>query len=144
MKFAIRKLTPGHYDDIIRVWKKAELPFMPRGRDSRRKLTGQMRKDPDLFFGAFVGKELVGVAFGSYDGRRGTINRLAVVPEYQHKGIAAKLVAKCEKALRAKGAVVLTTLIEIPNPGSIGLFKKAGYYVHENVRYLSKRRCRGC
>jgi ribosomal protein S18 acetylase RimI-like enzyme len=139
MKFTIKRLAPKQYDDIVSVWQRAKLPFVPKGRDSRRNLTRRMRIDPDLFFGAIVGKTLVGVAFGSYDGRRGTINRLAVIPEFRGKGIASKLVARCEKALRARGAVVITTLIEVPNPGSIGLFEKAGFVVHENVRYLSKR-----
>jgi ribosomal protein S18 acetylase RimI-like enzyme len=99
-----------------------------------------MRADPDLFYGAFVGKELVGVAFGTWDGRRGMINRLAVRPEYRRLGIADKLVARCERALRARGAKVITTLIDTPNRQSLGLFKKRGYIRHDRIVYLSKRK----
>ena len=144
MKITIKRLTPKHYDDIIKVWQEAKLPYVPKGRDSRKKLTKQMRIDPDLFFGAFFGKELVGVTFGSYDGRRGTINRLAIKPAYRRKGIAAMLVCRCERALRARGATVVSTLIELPNKGSVGLFKKAGFVVHERVIYLSKRNDQKC
>jgi ribosomal protein S18 acetylase RimI-like enzyme len=139
MKVLIKKLKPEHYDAIIRVWQLAKLPHLPEGRDSRRKLTKQMRDFPDLFFGAFVGKVLVGVVFGSDDGRHGVINRLAVIPTYRRKGIAELLVARCEKALRARGATVITTLIDIPNDGSVGLFKKMGFVSHPTVLYVSKR-----
>ena len=139
MKITIKRLTPKNYDGIITVWADAKLHHTPCGRDSRKNLTKQMRIDPDLFFGAFVGKELVGVTFGSYDGRRGSINRLAVKPAYRRKGIAAKLVARCEKALRARGAMVISTLIDLPNKASVGLFKKVGYVPHERILYLSKR-----
>jgi ribosomal protein S18 acetylase RimI-like enzyme len=139
MKVLIKKLKPDNYDAIIRVWELAKLPHLPEGRDSRKRLTKQMRDFPDLFFGAFVGTELVGVTFGSDDGRHGTINRLAVVPSYRRKGIAEMLVARCEKALRARGATVITTLIDIPNDGSVGLFKKMGFVPHPTVLYVSKR-----
>jgi ribosomal protein S18 acetylase RimI-like enzyme len=139
MKVTIKKLKPDHYEAIIRVWVLAKLPHHTTGRDSRKHLTKEIKKEPDLFYGAFVGKALVGVAFGSYDGRRGTINRLAVIPNYRRKGIAEKLVARCEKALRARGATVITTLIDIPNDGSVGLFKKMGFVPHPKVLYLSKR-----
>ena len=139
MKVTIKKLKPENYEAIIRVWVLAQLPHHTTGRDSRKHLTKEMKKEPDLFFGAFVGKAIVGVAFGSFDGRRGTINRLAVIPNYRRKGIAEKLVARCEKALRARGATVITTLIDLPNKGSVGLFKKMGYAPHESVLYLSKR-----
>jgi len=139
MKVTIKKLKPDNYDAIIHVWVLAKLHYTPTGRDSRKNLTKQIKIDHDLFFGAFVGTELVGVTFGSYDGRRGIINRLAVIPAFRRKGIAGKLIARCEKALRARGAIVITTLIDLPNKGSVSLFKKMGYISHESILYLSKR-----
>jgi ribosomal protein S18 acetylase RimI-like enzyme len=140
MKVTVKPLTLKDYDAIIEVWEKAKLWHTPRGRDSRKNLAKQMRADPDLFFGAFVGKALVGVVFGTWDGRRGMINRLAVIPGYRRLGIADKLVARCERALRAKGAKVITTLIDTPNRGSLSLFKKRGYIRHDRIVYLSKRK----
>ena len=139
MKVAIRKLTPKDYDAIIDVWKRAKLHYTPRGRDSRRGLKSQMRREGNLFYGAFIGKELVGVAFGTYDGRRGMVNRLAVAPEHRREGIAALLICRCERAMRARGALVISTLIDLPNDASVGLFKKKGYVLHERIVYLSKR-----
>ena len=139
MKITIKKLKPEHYEAILRVWQLAKLPHLPEGRDSRKMLTKQMRKDPDLFFGAFVGKQLVGVTFGSDDGRHGWINRLAILPNLRGKGIAQMLVTRCEKALRARGATVITTLIDIPNDASVAVFKKMGFETHPTVLYLSKR-----
>ena len=76
---------------------------------------------------------------GSYDSRKGWLNRLAVVPEHQGKGIARNLIEEMEKRLKAKGFRIIATLIEDGHEASIALFKKADYVVHDDIAYLTKR-----
>ena len=139
-EITFRKLTINDYDQMIGLWKKAGLPYKPKGRDSREAIKRQIEADPELFLGAFHGERLVGTVIGSYDFRmKGWINRLAVDPEYRGKGIAQRLVTEMEQILKSKGAVVIAALIELPNPASINLFKKLGYTVHNNIVYVTKR-----
>lgn len=136
----IRKLSIADYDRIVKVWEDADLPFRPQGRDSREALAEQMLRDEDLYLGAFDGHEMVGVVIGTWDGRKGYINRLAVPPHKRRTGIGKALLAACEEALRRRGGTeVICTLIEVPNHPSIELFRKAGYVQHEDIIYLSKR-----
>ena len=135
----IRSLTTKDYEALVRVWEEAGLPYRPKGRDGREQMARQIENHPDLYIGAFESDELVGVVIGNYDGRKGTINRLAVLPRCQRKGIATALVDSCEKALRARGVEVISTLIETPNDPSVAFFKRVGYVVHEDIVYLSKR-----
>lgn len=135
----IRKLTISDYDEMINLWEQSSLPFKPKGRDSRQAITRQMKRSPNLFLGAFQGRPLVGVVIGSYDGRKGWINRLAVDPEYRRQGIAQLLIARIERALREHGARIISALVEEPNLESISMFEKLGYVTHRDILYLSKR-----
>ena len=134
-----RTLDPEDYDAIIDIWNRAGLPFKPIGRDSPEEIKQQIKLDPDMFLGAFEDDQMIGMIMGSYDSRKGWLNRLAVVPEHQGKGIAKALVEKMEKHLKAKGFRIIATLIEDGHDASMELFKKAGYIVHDDITYLTKR-----
>jgi GNAT superfamily N-acetyltransferase len=79
------------------------------------------------------------VVIGSYDSRKGWLNRLAVVPEHQGKGCAKALVEEMEKRLRSRGLGIFAVLIEEGHDASLALFKNTGYEVHEKISYLRKR-----
>jgi len=135
----LRTLSPADYEAIIEVWDRAGLPFKPLGRDSREDIERQMALDPEMWLGCFVDGKLVGAVIGSYDSRKGWLNRLAVVPECQGKGCAKALVEEMEKRLRARGLGIFAVLIENGHDPSRALFKKAGYEVCEEISYLRKR-----
>ena len=137
--FQLKTLGPEDYDAMINVWKAAGLPFRPIGRDSKEEIIRQIELDPEMFLGAFENHQMVGMIMGSYDSRKGWLNRLAVVPEYQGKGIAQNLVEEMEKRLKAKGFRIIATLIEDGHEESMSLFKTAGYIVHNDITYLTKR-----
>jgi len=82
--------------------------------------------------------KLVGVVLATHDGRKGWINRLAVLPDFRRSGAGAKLVEAAERSLYGIGLTVVAALIEHQNEASLGLFKSKGYHVHD-VYYVSKR-----
>lgn len=135
----IRALTQKEYDDLITLWEKAGLPYRARGRDSRQAIQAQIEENPDLFLGAFFKQELVGGIIATFDGRKGWINRVAVIPEYRRQGIAQRLIDAAEKALKKRGAKVIGTLIFNTNTHSLNLFQKMGYITSKDIVYLSKR-----
>lgn len=135
----IREITPQDYDAMISVWEKSELPFKPRGRDSRENIEKQMNDDHVLFLGAFEEKGLVGVVIVNHEGRKGWINRLAVLPSLQREGIASQLVKRGERWLEEEGIKIWAVLIEDYNDISKKLFRKLGYTFHDDIYYYSKR-----
>lgn len=135
-----RTLTIEDYNPMIKLWKRASLPFKPQGRDGKRMIDMQIKTFPEFFIGAFHQDKLVGVVIASYDGRlKGWINRLAVDPSYRRRGIAEHLIGRAEKALKGRGAAIFCALVETPNEESIKLFRKMGYLTHEDVLYVTKR-----
>ncbi|MGQ9506490.1 MAG: GNAT family N-acetyltransferase [Candidatus Bathycorpusculaceae bacterium] len=134
-----RNLTINDYEDMIKLWTKAKLPFKPNGRDNKEAIAAQMKANPDFFLGAFEGNRLIGTVIISCDMRKGWINRLAVDPEYRLRGVAKALVAESEKILRMHGIRIVCALIEEDNAASKRLFKKLGYVEHRDIIYFSKR-----
>ncbi len=135
----IRRLSINDYWELIRLWSKAGLPFKPKGRDSYESIAEQMEANPDFFIGAFENERLVGAVIASCDTRKGWINRLAVDPDFRHRGVAKTLIAEAEKALRRRGIRIFCALIEDSNSASKELFRKCGYIEHHDIIYFSKR-----
>jgi ribosomal protein S18 acetylase RimI-like enzyme len=135
----ICKLAIADYDQITALWKHSGLPFKPLGRDCRSAVKAQMAANPDFFLGAFEGNRLVGVVFATSDGRKGWINRLAVYPDFRRLGVAEKLIAEAEHALRKHGLRMFCALIDDDNESSKQLFKKCGYEEHRNIVYFRKK-----
>jgi len=135
----IRRLTINDYEEMVRLWLTAELPFKPKGRDHRETIAVEMKANPDFFLGAFENNHLVGVVIMSCDVRKGWINRLAVDPDHRHRGIAKALIAESERTLRKHGIRIFCALIEDYNAISKKLFKECGYVEHHDITYFSKR-----
>ena len=135
----IRKLTIDQYEELVNLWRRAGLPFKPKGRDSEEAIARQMNASPEFFLGAFENGRLVGAVSVSSDGRKGWINRLAVDPDFRRRGVASALVAEAERVLRKHGVRIFCALIEAENEASRRLFKKCGYVEHRDIIYFSKR-----
>jgi len=135
----IRRLTIDDYHEIISLWSRADLPFKPEGRDSRRAMEAQIRANSDFFLGAFDDGHLIGTVVLSSDMRKGWINRLAVDPDYRRRGVAKALIKESEKTLRNHGLRIFCSLIEGSNRASKALFKKCGYSEYTDISYFTKR-----
>jgi len=135
----IRKLIINDYDEIVKLWLRANLPFKPKGRDSEKAMAVQMKENPEFFLGAFINNRLVGTVIISCDKRKGWINRLAVDPDHRKSGIAKALIAESEKMLRKHEIRIFCALIEDHNVASKKLFKECGYVEHHDIAYFSKR-----
>lgn len=138
-KMEIRPLRIEDYELMKKVWVKSGLSYRPEGRDSKEEIERQISEFGDLFLGAFEGDELVGLIIGTDDGRKGWINRLAVLPGHQRKGVGLTLIRALESALKKRERRIVSVLVELPNDESMALFKRAGYVEWDGMAYLSKR-----
>ena len=139
MAVRIAPLRIQDYEDVIALWRRAGLANHVHLRDSRRAFSRQLRSNRGLYLGAYDGKRLVGTVLGTQDSRKGWINRLAVDPAYQRKGVGTRLLRACEKALARKGNKVISAFIVKGNEPSVNLFRRSGYETVDDMWYVRKK-----
>jgi ribosomal protein S18 acetylase RimI-like enzyme len=133
-------MTPEDYGPVTRLWTEVGLTYRPAGRDRPEKIEAEMKRGTALFLVAEAEGRVVGVVLGTHDGRRGWINRLAVAPAYQRRGIARALVREVEGRVRALGIDIVAALIESENASSLAFFRAIDYIHDPHIEYVSKRR----
>ena len=74
-----------------------------------------------------AGGRLVGTIVAGWDGWRGNLYRLAVLPSARRRGIALRLVAEAERRLTEKGAVRFSALVMSEHDPAVALWRAAGY-----------------
>lgn len=139
MNLHIRPYQSGDYDLLINLWEKSGLPYKGKGRDSKENIEKEVKLDCNQFLFALVNGQAAGSILVTHDGRKGWINRVAVLPEFRKKGIAKLLVSEGEKWLKEIGIGIFACQIEEYNNDSFEAFKKMGYVPFEGIRYLTKR-----
>jgi len=138
-KITIRNASQKDLDTILRIWQDAELIHKPKGRDTKYNLHSQLQLPQiRVFMASSEGKDVATIMV-THDGRKGWLNRLAVLKIYRNKGIAQKLIAHSEKWLASQGLKIYATLIDDPNDPSMNLFEKAGYTKHNDIVYFTKK-----
>jgi ribosomal protein S18 acetylase RimI-like enzyme len=122
------RIRPSGPDDVVAVldvWRRAEAePSVTDDADSVRRLVAH---DSHALLVAEVDGEIVGTLIAAWDGWRGNLYRLAVVPEHRRRGIARALVAHGEREMERRGAIRLTAIVVEDHDGATGFWDAAGY-----------------
>ena len=139
MTVRIAPLRLQDHEEIVSLWRRSGLTNRVNLRDSRRAFARQLRSNRGLYLGAFDGKRLVGTVLGTHDTRKGWINRLAVDPAYQRKGVGTRLLRASERALARRGMKVISAFITNGNARSMNLFRRSGYEVVSDMTHVRKK-----
>ncbi|HLF07141.1 MAG TPA: GNAT family N-acetyltransferase [Thermoplasmata archaeon] len=136
----IREITIADYKEMLALQELCGLHVEKLIRESRPAVARQLRFNRGLSFAAFDRARMVAVARGSFDARRGYIDRVAVHPDYRRRGLGTKVVARVEKALWATGGryIVVSAIVETGNASSRKMFEKLGFETVP-VLYMRKR-----
>ena len=76
---------------------------------------------------------LVGAVMAGFDGTRGWIHHLAVLPEFRRRGIATALVRAAEEALRELGCPKVNLQIRASNAEVQAFYESLGYEVEDRI-----------
>ena len=121
----LREFRLADFDAVIRFWGSVGLK--PSRSDTKARIAHKLERDPELFLLAISQSEIVGSVMGSYDGRRGWMNRLAVAPAWRGRGLARRLAEEVERRLVRIGCDKMNLLIEADNAAVGSLYEKMGY-----------------
>jgi ribosomal protein S18 acetylase RimI-like enzyme len=134
--FVIDAYRPADEANMIALWQQCGLvvPWNNPLADIARKIADS----PDLFFTGRIEGRLVASCMAGYDGHRGWIYYLAVLPEWRRHGLAARLVAHAESRLAELGCPKVDLMVRESNEAVIAFYRSIGYGP-DPVRVLSKR-----
>ena len=131
MSFEIVQYAVRHQQAVIKLWEKCGL-LVPQNdpvEDIQRKLDFQ----PELFFIALLDGQLIGSVMVGYEGHRGWLNYLAVLPSCQKRGYGKKLVNKAIVELEKIGCLKLNLQVRKSNTPVIEFYKHLGFEGEERI-----------
>lgn len=132
----IRAFQANDEAAVVALWRACDLtrPWNDPHKDIARKLRAQ----PELFLvGQWQGQIIASAMFG-YEGHRGWLNYLAVLPEHQRKGHAKALMAHGEALLLALGCPKINLQVRASNAQVLAFYQSLGYRDDE-VLSMGKR-----
>ncbi len=132
-------IRPGALDDIpdvLELWRDAETA--PSATDDPDGLSVLIAADPDALLLAECEGIVVGVLIATFDGWRGNMYRLAVLPAHRRRGVARSLVLEGERRLRSVGARRITALVAHELDGAEECWSSVGYGVDPHTTRFVK------
>ena len=127
---------------VIGLWNAVSESGAPHN-DPATAIRKKRAVECDLFLVAEADGAVVGTVMGGYDGHRGWVYAVAVLPEYRRRGIASALIRQLETDLSEKGCLKVNLQVRASNAGVISLYEKLGFLVEERVS-MGKRLYNEC
>lgn len=139
MSAQIRPATEADVDAVLAVWSQAR-SAAARTPDTVEAVQHLIERDPAALLVAEADGQVVGALIAAWDGWRGNVYRLGVLPSHRRQGIATQLVEAGHDRLRALGAHRVTALVGGDEGAAHRLWRAVGYqrdeFVHRFVRNL--------
>lgn len=139
MNAEVRTATAADIDAVLAVWAEAR-SSAAQTSDDAKVVEQLLERDPGALLVAESDGEIVGVLIAGWDGWRGNVYRLAVLPARRREGIARELVEAGHERLRAQGARRVTALVGGEEGAAHRLWRAVGYqrdeFVYRFVRNL--------
>lgn len=130
-----REIKLEDYEDLISFWKNN---YFVNEMDSFDRFKLFLEKNPNLSFLAKDNKKIIGTVLGSYDGRRGYVQKLVVHKDFRKRGVGKLLAEKLIKELHKLGALYIPINVE---KDLVTFYEKCGFkkttQVPMNISYSS-------
>ncbi len=112
------------------LWRTV-FPESPPWNESNADIQRKLAVQPELFLVAADDGRIVGTAMAGYDGHRGWLHLVAVLPEMQRRGIGRALMAEAERRLAARGCPKLNVQVRGTNRDVVAFYEKLGFTVED-------------
>lgn len=131
----IRPAREDEVGEILALWLRADA--VVSSTDDPASVRGLVERDQGALLVAEVEGAIVGTLIASWDGWRGGMYRLAVLPELRRQGIARRLVREGERRLAELGAKRIAVVVVREHDHAAGFWRALGYEPDDRVdRYV--------
>ena len=125
MSPTIRACTEDECGAVLQVWREAEA--MPTATDNLDSVTRLVRLGPGVLLVAERDGRIVGTVIAGWDGWRGGIYRLAVVPDYRRRGIGRALVDAAVAWQVERGAQRIIAFVRRDGARAVAFWDETGF-----------------
>ncbi len=132
----IRPFRPEDREAVVALWQRCGL--LRPWNDPRKDIARKQRVQPELFLVGTVDRTVVAAVMAGYEGHRGWVNYLAVLPEHRRAGLGRAMMAAAEGRLKALGCPKVNLQIRRDNPEVIAFYTRLGY-LEDAVVSMGKR-----
>jgi ribosomal protein S18 acetylase RimI-like enzyme len=123
----LRTIKIDDFQKLTEFWKEN---YFVSGMDSSEHFFLFLEKNPDLSVLIEENGEIIGTALGSYDGRRGYLQKLVTKKKFRNKGIGMQLINEVVKRLKEAGAFYIPISVE---EGLIPFYEKCGFVKKDSI-----------
>lgn len=138
---SIRRFDASDTDAVVALWQEAFPEYRDVTKPQRNphlSIANKLATQPELFFVAVLGEQIVGTVMGGYDGHRGWLYSLAVDASLRRHGIGTRLVAHVEQTLTGRGCPKLNLQVLSAKADVRAFYEALGYRADEVIS-LGKR-----
>jgi ribosomal protein S18 acetylase RimI-like enzyme len=114
-------MVAGDYGKLVPFWKEN---YFVKEMDELSIMTRFLAMNPDLSLVAEENGTIVGSVLGSFDGRRGYIQKLVVGKKFRRKGLGSQLIEEVTRRLHDVGALYIPLMVE---SDLVGFYEKSGF-----------------
>jgi ribosomal protein S18 acetylase RimI-like enzyme len=133
MKETIRGFEDGaHRAQVVELWERV-FGYETAHNAPNLTIDKKVAVGDGLFFVAEVGEKVVGTVMAGYDGHRGWIYSVAVLPEYRNRGVGTQLMRHAEERLTLLGCLKINLQILNGNDGVQAFYQKLGYEPEQRI-----------
>jgi ribosomal protein S18 acetylase RimI-like enzyme len=128
----IRTATKADIEPVLACWQRADA--VPSATDDAAGLGALLARDPGALLVAEIDGRVAGTLIAAWDGWRGNMYRLAVVPEHRRLGVATELARAGRQRLHRLGCRRITALVVEHHDPAVAFWEHAGYEWQRDAR----------
>jgi ribosomal protein S18 acetylase RimI-like enzyme len=128
----VRRYREHDLPGVKALWEEV-FPTDPLWNRAEVAIPEKLAFQSELLFVAEEEGAILGTAMAGYDGHRGWLYSVAVMPSRQAMGIGRSLVEAAEAALGRLGCGKINLQVRSTNEAVIGFYRRLGYEVEDRI-----------
>ena len=132
----LRDATVADIDVTLEFWRRSGAD--PSATDNRGSLAAAIEHPTSALLMAYRATTLIATAMVAWDGWRGTVYRIVVLPASRRAGVASEMVREAERRLSVQGCRRISILVLRDEAPAQAFWRAAGYRHDDRVERFVK------
>lgn len=128
----LRPATVTDRSSVIALWETV-FPDDPPHNAPPKVFDAKLALQDDMLLVAVEDDAVIGTTMAGYDGHRGWLHKVAVLPKYRRRGVATALVRHAIRVLRSAGCTKVNLQIRSTNVDVREFYEALGFEIEERL-----------